>query len=369
MSQTQKTQLDKSVHEADWKFYTKNDDAWADMLKACANATKSIDLEQYIFVPDEIGKKFIDICAEKASQGIRVRFLWDAAGSWNLFGQFIVSDLSRRGIQVAFFNRFIPRALHNHRWWFFRNHRRSLIIDSSVAFTGSICMWRKSREWRDTHIRLTGAVVREIEQAFERMWDRAHGIKRDWGDGRTIAHQGFHYITNSPIRGRHFMYDRLIDAIRGAKKYILLTTPYMVPDIRLLRVLRLAVRRGVSVRILIPKSSDYPIVDLGARSFFTKMLKAGIRIYRYSGNFIHSKTGVIDGEWATVGTMNLDNVSLRYNFEANVVSTDIDFAMDVEEFFRRDLSQAEELTLAKWEERGFVPRFFEFLVRFIRKFL
>jgi cardiolipin synthase len=355
--------------EVSWKIFTQNEDAWQAMLKACSEAKKSIDLEQYIFVTDEIGQRFIDICTKKASEGVRVRFLWDAAGSWNLFGQFIVSDLSKRGIQVSFFNTLIPRAFHNHRWWFFRNHRRSLVVDSSIAFTGSISVWRRAKEWRDTHVMVTGKVVTEIEHAFEIMWDRANGIKRAWKNGTVDSNQGFHYIINAPVRGGHFIYDRLIDAVRGAKRYIYLTTPYFIPDQRLFRVIRLAVRRGVDVRILVPTKSDYPVVDLGSRSFFTKSLKAGIRVFRYNDRFIHSKTAVIDGEWATIGTMNLDNVSLRYNFEANIISTNRDFAMDVEEMFRKDLMISKEVIMSEWEKRGFVERWFEFLVRFIRKFL
>lgn len=353
-----------------WKFFTKNEDAWDAMLNACANAKKSIDLEQYIFVTDEIGQKFIDICTQKASEGVRVRFLWDAAGSWNLFGQFIISDLSKRGIQVSFFNTLIPRAFHNHKWWFFRNHRRSLVIDSSIAFTGSISVWRRAREWRDTHLMITGKVVSEIEQTFEVMWDRANGIKRPWKIHARDTDQGFHYVTNAPVRGGHIIYDHLIEAIRGAKKYIYLTTPYFVPDQRLFRVLRLAVRRDVDVRILLPEKTDYPVLDLGARSFYTKSLRAGIKIYLYNNDrFIHSKTGIIDGDWSTIGTMNLDNVSLLYNFEANIITTNRDFAMDLEEIYRKDLIHSRELTMAEWEKRGFIARWFEFLVRFIRKFL
>lgn len=338
------------------------------MLEACKAATVSIDLEQFIFVNDEIGRQFIDICTKKAAEGVRVRFLWDAAGSFDFFGTFLVSDLSSKGIQVAFFNPFIPRTFRAPNWWFFRNHRRSLIIDSKVAFTGSISFWKKTEPWREATLEITGDIVKEIERAFGVIWDRANNIKADWGTDKPISQDGFNYVTNSPTKNRHFIYYRLIEAIRNARQSIYLTTPYFVPDRRLLRVLRLAARRGVDVRILIPARSDHKIVDIGARTFYTSLLKAGVKIY-HSPIFIHAKTGVIDSDWSTIGTMNLDTVSLKFNFEANVISTDATFADEVRSQFLRDLEHAHMVEKTAWEKRGMGQKWLEFFVRFLREFL
>lgn len=356
------------MSQTPWVLYHSTRETWDAMLEAINSAKKSIDLEQFIFVNDEIGRAFIDACAKKAAEGVRVRFLWDAAGSFDFFGTFLVSDLSDRGIQVAFFNTFIPRTLRAPKWWFFRNHRRSLVIDSEIAFTGSISIWNRTVNWRETTVRLTGDIVKEIERAFAVIWDRANSIKVDWGSDKHIAQSGFNYITNSPTKNRHFIYYRLIDAIRGAQNYIYLTTPYFVPDRRLLRVLRLASRRGVDVRILIPQRSDHKIVDIGAQTFYTSLLKAGVKIYKHS-TFIHSKVAIIDGEWSTVGTMNLDTVSLKFNFEANVISTNSDFAEELRTQFTKDLAGAELIKRDDWEKRGSTQRLIEFFVRFIREFL
>lgn len=352
-----------------WAIYTTAAEAWKAMLEACETATESIDLEQFIFYDDEIGRKFIEVCAKKAAEGVRVRFLWDAAGSFSFFGTGLVSELSARGIQVAFFNTIIPRTLHTTRWWFFRNHRRSLIIDSKLAFTGSYCIYNVTRHWRDTSISITGGVVKQISDAFLIMWNRAQGIKVNWGNDKAIASGGFHYCINIPLVGRHHAYLRLIEAIRGAKKSILLTTPYFVPDHRLLRVIRLAARRGVNVQLLVPQSSDHPVVDLGGRSFFSSLLRAKVKIYQYTPTFIHTKTVVIDDDWASIGTMNLDSIGLRYNFEANIVTTNHLCVQTLRKQFENDLRHSQLITREIWDSRPIRQKWLEIFVRPLKIFL
>lgn len=355
--------------ETRWSLYTSPTTTWEAIFAACKQATQSIDLEQFIFVDDEIGRKLLDICATKAQQGVRVRLLWDGAGSFNLFGNFLISELSQKHIQVAFFNTILPRAFHNHRWWFFRNHRRSIVIDKTIAFTGSFSIWEKTKEWRDTTVRIEGSIVASIEASFEVMWARAHNIKTDWSARAVSSEDGFSYVTNSPVPGKQFLYHRIIDAIRNARSYICITTPYFVPDRRLIRVLRLAARRNVLVQIIIPESSDHPVVDLGAESYFHVLLTAGVKIFRIKQPLIHSKSIVIDDDWATIGTMNLDSVSLHYNFEANIVSNKREFVEEIKTIFYQDLEIATEVQPHIWESRPFTQKWLEFLVRFVRTFL
>lgn len=389
---------DNSIEvKSDWTLYTQSDKAWAAMLEACAAAKKSIDLEQFIFVPDEVGQKFIDICAQKAKEGVKVRFLWDSAGSWSLFGTFLADDIRRKGIDIAFFNTLLPRTFDmlKYRFWFFRNHRRSLIVDGEVAFTGSICLSDRMRQWRETHMRITGEVVIEISVAFERLWERANYRRREFTSefisninnrvlwrgkiiGRDlISKDGINYVTNSPQPRRRFVYYRIVEAIRGAHKYIYITTPYFAPTRKLMRVLLLAAHRGVDVRIILPSGSDYRIVDLCGRSFFTTMLKAGVKIYLYKGKknpnenprMIHNKTIAIDGDWATVGTLNLDTISLLYNYEGNIVTTRSEIVDELRHHFENDMAESEQITLDSWLKRSVFHKILEFLARLLRKLL
>lgn len=366
--------LDNNPNETDvietkWTFYKRSHTAWDAMLRACEDATLSIDLEQFIFVNDVVGKRFLEVCRRKAREGIRVRLLCDAAGSFGFFTSTIVNDVRKDGVEVVFFNTFIPGAFHTHTWWFFRDHRKLLIVDNKVAFTGGICLSHEMRDWRDTHVEIHGEVLLEMRQAFEAMWERAHKRRKRKISQIKIGEQGFNYVTNTPRPRKRFLYYRLVDAIRTSKQYIYLTTPYFVPDSRFLRVLLLARRRKVDIRIIVPERSDHPLVDIGSRSFFTTLLKAGVKIYQYKGQMIHSKTAIIDDEWATIGSLNFDNLSFLYNFEANLISTDKRFIQDLKNHFLEDIENAPPVALNEWLQRPLTQKINEILVYPVRKFL
>ncbi len=357
------------MKETSWHFYLNPELAWDAMLIACNEARVSIDLEQYIFRTDEVGNRFLDICRKKAQEGVRVRILCDAAGSFGLYNSGVPDKLRDCGVRIAFFNTLVPGGKHNYTSWFFRDHQKLLIVDGTIAFTGGICIAENMRAWRDTHVRIEGEVILQMSQSFTMMWRRAFKNRERRKNPLPPAASGFSYVTNAPLPRRRFLYHAFIEAIRGARKNIYLTTPYFVPDRRFARVLRLAARRGVDVRLLVPLVSDVPLVNYGIQSHFTKMLKSGVRIYRYEGAMIHAKTGVIDGEWATVGSFNLDHLSFLYNFEGNIVSTHKPFAEDLKKHFMEDIQKSRELTLSEWKNRSFVQKLLEGLTRPIRKIL
>ncbi len=378
-----------------WKLYNDAHDTWEAMIAACEKAEHSIDLEQFIFVNDDIGKKIIEVCVRKAAQGVHVRFLWDAAGSFNLFGSGLATDLRKKGIDLVFFKTLIPGffKVPDYRSWFFRDHRKTLLIDGRIGFTGGVGVWEKLRNWRDTHLEIEGPVVSDIQAAFDAMWMRAthdkskeeksehkknRKLRKEMrrAEKRKIGKNGseFSYITNNPLPGKRRIYHALVDAIRGAHESVFIVTPYFVPTRRLSRVIRLAAHRGVDVRIVVPKASDHPVVDIAARSYFQSMLEAGVKIYLYEGNaedsgMIHSKTAVIDGRWSTLGTLNLDTISLLYNFEANIISTNREFSAELSELFWSSLRRSDLLDRKEWENRLFLLKTPEFVVKFIRKFL
>ena len=358
------------MSETKWNLYTSSPEIWEAMLRACREAKETIDLEQFIFTADEIGSRFIEVCTEKAKEGVKVRFLWDAAGSFTFFGSSIAEDLRKKGVTLVFFKTLFPNlfSMHNYRSWYFRNHRRTLIVDNKIGFTGSICISKRMENWRETHVEVHGAVVKDMQEAFERMWTRAHEKKVSKKIAKKRDHE-FEYITNSPIPRQKALYNKVVEAIRNSRKYIYITTPYFVPTPRLARVLRLAAHRGVDVQIILPERSDYPIVDLGARTFWNSMLRSGVRIFLYKKGIIHSKTIVIDGDWSSVGTLNFDNISLLYNFESNLVTTNSKFAEELASHFVHDLKECQEITHENWKKRFFVEKIATFFVKIFRSFL
>jgi cardiolipin synthase A/B len=354
-----------------WTLYASNEEVWAAMLADCAAAKTSIVLEQFIFVTDDFGKKFIDVCAERAEGGVEVQFLWDAAFSFSIRGSGIIEELKKKNIKLVFWKTLIPdySKVPNWRSWFLRNHRRTLVIDGKIGYTGSMSVYDKMKNWRDTNVRLEGGVVREMKNAFDRMWARATKTHNTMPKRIKVRDPEFRYITNYPAPGRRHIYAEMLDAIRSARNYIYITTPYFVPTHRLIRVIRLAARRGVDVRLIVPEISNHQAVDIATRSYFNTLLESGIRIFLYSGNMIHAKTMVVDGDWATVGSMNLDRISLLYNFEANVVSSNAKFAEELSALFVMDMAESKEIDTKQWHNRFFVERIPEMLIRFVRKFL
>jgi cardiolipin synthase A/B len=353
-----------------WKLYASNEDAWAAMLEDCSKATTSISLEQFIFYNDEFGQKLLDIFNERAAAGVKVKLLWDAAGSFSLFGSDMVKSLKEKSIELVFWKTLVPSYYNvpNLRSWFLRNHRRTLVIDEKVGYTGSICIKDSMKNWRDTNVRLEGPIIHSMQDAFNRMWVRARGDKQP-PHKKLPRDPAFSYVTNSPTPGRRFMHRTMIEAIRNAEKYIYITTPYFVPTHRIIRVIKLAAHRGVDVRILIPQTTNMYAVDLGARSFFDTLLESGVRIFLYQGTLIHSKTCVIDGMWSTVGSLNMDAVSLLYNYEANIVSLNSKFAEELSAHFVHDILDSKEVLLPERKNRFFLEKILEMLIRPIRNFL
>jgi len=359
-----------------WTLYTSNKDAWEAMLADCSNATKSIALEQYIFTKDDFGEKLIDICIERAENGVDVRFLWDAGGSFTFFGSNIAEDLRKKNIRLLFWKTLIPGyyKVPNIRSWFLRNHRRTLVIDNKIGYTGSICVKDSMKGWRDTNARLEGPVVPEMQKAFDHMWDKANHIKRRTPQYSPPRNTDFTYITNSPFPGKRYLYRNLIENIRKANKRVYLASPYFVPTQRLARTLKVAARLGVDVRIIIPeRTNHYPTLDLGARSFFSTLLQSGVKIFLYPSkngeDLIHGKFGVIDDNWATVGSLNLDHVSLLYNFEANIVSSNSKFVDELATHFIHDMNKCKEVDPTVWHDRFFLEKLPEYAIRLVRKFL
>lgn len=361
------------MEKTTWRFYTNSEEAWSAMLESIAEAHHSVDLEQYILCNDKVGQEFLDLCAKKAREGVKVRILCDEVGSFPL-ARSNIENIVSSDVELRFFNSLIPWDPNTESLWYFRNHRKLLVVDDVIGFTGGACISEEMRGWRESHVRVEGSVVKEMKEAFNIMWNKEYKKakfyfkKKQRKNEVSGSQKEFSYITNSPLPRKRFMYHELLSAIKRTEHYLYLTTPYFLPDHRLLRTIKKAVKRGVEVRLIVPLHPNHLIVDIASRTFFYDCLKAGIRIFRYK-NMIHSKTMVSDGKWSSIGSLNLDNISLRYNFEANLVSTNKEFSFELEKQFLNDILSTTELTFDEWKKRPLTEKILEMLVWPIRKLL
>ncbi len=280
-------------------------------------------------------------------------------GSSGFYISSVSEELKKAGIEVYFFNPVSPWRITNFTSNFFRTHKKILIIDGNICHIGGVNIRDDMRFWRDTNVRFTGELVEEARHIFARMIQiiiqkRFLPFKRP-----DVFIKNFAIRTNSPHFRQRFIYNEMIDMIRNAKDHIYLTTPYFVPDLRFFRVLRLAAKRGVDVRLLIPKTSNYLMVDLACQSYFTLLLKSGVKIHLYNHHLLHAKTAVIDDTWATVGSFNLDSLSFLFNYEVNVVSTDQEFAEGVKKQFFEDAKESLVVIPKDWYHRSFIQKILE----------
>ena len=352
------------------EFYLKTEEAWKAMLDACASARQSIDLEQYIFINDRIGRKFIEVLMKKARQGVKIRLLCDMAGSYAFYNGTAPALLQKNGIKVRFFNIIQPWRLKNFTSWFFRDHRKILIIDKKVGFTGGVGIREDMLHWRDTLVRIESRIVDEMIYTFDIIWGQAGD--KSFSERIKRAKQqirGFNFITNTPYPRRRYLYHAFIDALQSAQKYIYLTTPYFTPNHRLMRILRKSAKLGVDVQLLIPKTSDVMFVGRAMHTFYTELLQAGISIYEYNGEFMHTKSAVLDDKWATTGSFNLNQKSFFYDYEANIVSMDRLFVLKLKEHYLNDLKRAEKVDIEQWKKRPFFSKFREALILPFRRFM
>lgn len=350
-----------------YQFYLHANRAWAAIYEACAAARASILFEHFIFIDDQSGRPFIDLFKQKVKEGVKVKMLLDAFGSTQVFPFPLEKELIAAGVEIEFFNTLIPGTIRYLHSWFFRDHRKLVVVDSKVAFTGGVCFQEHMKDWRDTCVRIEGPVVVEIERSFYNMWRRTRREPRERDHYERLGpERPFVFLTCAPFTRRRYLYYELLERIKRAKSSIRFTTPYFVPNHKLTRALVRAARRGVRVELLIPADSDQFLVDLAAQSYFAALLKAGIEIYQSGQPFNHTKAGTIDGHWGTLGSLNLDYLSLRYNFEANLVTNEIGFIEALDEHFRTDSRAASQLELAVWEKRPYYRQLLELLIRPLR---
>ncbi|MFT3887410.1 MAG: phospholipase D-like domain-containing protein [Arachnia sp.] len=340
--------------------YTYGADLYDAMIEAIDGATDHVYFETYIWKGDEAGQRFVDALSRAADRGVEVYAVWDQ------FGNLVVPRSFFRAIPPTihtFAYPALPKPWSLHTWGF--DHRKLMTVDGRVGFVGGYNIGSLyATGWRDTHCRVVGPDVAELENAFIDFWNLHEGrhherIERNPHRGwqaQLRAHRNSPRLSVYPIRNMY------LEAIDRATERIWLTHAYLIPDDDFVAALRDAAQRGVDVRIIVPAQSNHVVADWLSRGFYAHLLDSGIRLFLYQQAMVHSKTATIDGVWSTIGTANLDRVSLMGNYELNLEITDPDVARFMEKVFLRDESNCIELNQLRWRERSLVAKATEALL-------
>jgi cardiolipin synthase len=360
------------------QIFTDGHEKFNALLKDIYNAKEHIHLIYYIIRDDDLGKKIADALAEKAKQGVEVRILYDDSGSRHLSRRFKKQIEQAGGIIEAFFPGKIP--LINLRINY-RNHRKIAIIDSKIGYIGGFNIGNeylglnpKFGYWRDTHLRIQGEAVNNLQSRFMLDWNQASKMKISFKDyyyptKEKYGNIGIQIVSSGPDSEWEQIKHGYIKMILSAKKYVYIQTPYLIPDESLLDALKIASFSGVDVQIMIPNKPDHPFVYWATYSNVGQLLRAGVKIFTYENGFLHAKMIVVDDQIASVGTANIDVRSFRLNFEVNAFLYHPGTAMNLAKIFHEDLVHSSELTLEKYQSRSIIIRIKESISRLLSPIL
>jgi cardiolipin synthase len=339
------------------------------ILDAIRGAQRTITYAQYSYEDGPIAREVAEALAERCRNGVRAHVLLDGVGTITMPRDF-TELMEQAGCQVVVFRPLGPFGIAKANN---RNHRRILVVDGRIGFTGGSGVsskWmgngRIADHWRDTDIQVEGPAVEYLQGGFAENWVEATGAVLGGVDyfPRPIEPKGKMYaqvIRSGPQGGSYAMYTTFLLALSSARRSIKITNPYVLLDETMTDVLLQAARRDVRVSFLVPAVSDHPLVRHAGRRQFGRLLEAGIEIHEYTAALLHAKTMVIDSLWATVGSTNLDHRSFKINDELNVVAYDRELARQLEKVFEDDLRYSKRITLESWRNRGFRGRLFELL--------
>ncbi len=341
-------------------IYSYGEDLFAHMLEAIDAAQEVVNFETYIWKADEVGQRFKDALCRAADRGVQVNVIWDEFANLVVPRKFLRMPKNLNVMRHPA----VPVPWSPKTWG--RDHRKLLVVDREIGFIGGYNIGSLyATGWRDTHARVVGPAVGELENAFTDFWNlhvKGHrletlpdDLRRSW-DSPIRVHRNMPKLRVFPIRNMY------LEAIDRASDRIWLTHAYLIPDDDLVNALQDAVRRGVDVRIIVPAQSNHVVADWLSRGYYTDLLRSGIRLFLYRGAMVHSKTATIDGMWATIGTANLDRLSLRGNYEVNLEVLDDNLATQMEEIFRVDQRNTYELSLEEWNTRSWVAKGTELLL-------
>jgi cardiolipin synthase len=351
-------------------FYDCGVPAFDAMVDAIRQARHHIHLEFFIFHADKLGHRIRDELVAKAKQGVQVRFLYDAVGTRGLSYKFLKPLHDAGGQTSAFLSISIWRRRLQINM---RNHRKILIVDGEIGFVGGLNIGDEYMGlvscfgyWRDTHLRIRGPAVYDLQRVFVEDWDFAaeesirgedepHYFKAETAGG-TFPLQ---IVDSGPDQDYKAIREVLFAAIMKAKRRLWIATPYFVPDAGLLDAIRVAALSGIDVRILFQYKPDRWLPYFAGRYYFPDVMEAGVKIYRYAKGMMHAKVVVIDDDFASVGTANLDNRSMFLNFEVNCLMYSPEAVRVLEAMFERDFTESRLIDPEVFAKRSFAVRLAE----------
>ena len=363
-----KTLLDPGQATRNFVLFTEGDLLYGDMLEHIAMAQTEILLESYIFADDEIGRRFAELLSRRAQEGIRVRVHLDAAGSLFWSSRKLTDSMISNGVRVRWFHRWDWRQPWRYNR---RNHRKLLVIDGNVAWTGGFNIHRENslsvygpRRWRDTHVRFGGTLAVQAKQLFGDFWQhrKRTPLPHPSADNTLL-------ISNYTHGSRRYMNRLFRHVLAGARHSIHVTTPYFVPDNRTQKLLARAARQGIEVQLLVPGKTDVALARWAARAVYAPLLDAGVKIHEYLPRLLHAKSVVVDGHSAVIGTSNIDYRSFFLNYELNLFTQDAELCRQLETQFADDLEQSENITPVSWKRRFWGARLLELIGWLARRWL
>lgn len=368
----------------DVKVLLNGEQKFPEVIECLKAAKNHIHIEYYIYENDEIGREIEEILIQKAKEGVEVRFIYDDFGSRSIRKN-IARKLLENGVQAFPFMKiyFIPFSNRIN----YRNHRKIIVIDGVTAFVGGVNVSDryinkegnkdKTKYWRDMHLRIDGPSVYYLQHIFLCDWNFCANEAIEPNPtffpreilAKSKGKKWVQIAASGPDSTTPIILYSLVKAISLAKKEVIITTPYFIPGESLIQTIVIAALSGVEVHILLPSNSDTLFVNSAARSYYRQLLHAGVRIYEYNKGFIHTKSMVVDGEIAVVGTANMDIRSFDLNFEINAIVYDADIANQVKNAFLEDLDNSTEIQFEDWKKRPFLRRLLEKIARLLSPML
>lgn len=342
-----------------------NETAFEHIESALKAAKKSIWAEYYIIQHDETGKRFMDILAAKAKEGIEVRLLYDALGSMSIDAEALKRIQAAGGKVEAF----LPLNPFRRKWSaHLRNHRKIIVVDNQVGFMGGMNVGdeysgsgrkKSDQRFRDTHMSIRGPAVGDLALIFAEDWTFAAEeplelppYPPEYPGAKSVVS----IIPSGPDQEFNANAFSYFSGIATAREKVYLTSPYFIPTDAIIRALISAAMRGVDVRLLVPRKNDIRVVSSAGRAYYPELIRGGVRIYEYLPTMLHGKTMVVDTTWGIVGSANVDIRSFRLNFEIGAIIADQDIAKILEDKYVNDLANSEEITKAHISRRRFLQK-------------
>ena len=361
-------------------------DTFPGMFKDLEQANISVLVESYTIDDSEIGEELSDILCRKASLGLDIFVIYDSVGSHETTAEYF-ENLENSGIVVCEYNPVNPLNDSGNGDLNNRDHRKLIVIDNDIAYTGGINISseyssssiprfsHKSEDsgWRDTHLRLQGPIVNELTKTFlntlEEQQCKLPSLPMHKPPGKNYDGSLVAILAATGEEDTSPIYEAILAAIDGSRQSILITIAYFSPDKKLVESLMHAANRGVLVELLMPEDPDWALLKYASYSYFEELMQSGVKIHLYTDRMLHAKTVVIDDVWSTVGSMNMDMRSLKYNREINAIILDKHFAGEMSDTFEDDLKNSRNLDVEKWRQRGISCKMMEWFARLWERWL